>query len=72
MEMCTYYTDINKVCLNDPYPLPNIDTLVDITLGYKTFNFLDAFNFLEAYSRFNFHDRHAKILLQLRSLPLNL
>ncbi|RDY04217.1 Tf2-11, partial [Mucuna pruriens] len=28
-RMCTDYTDLNKVCPKDPYPLPNIDRLVD-------------------------------------------
>ena len=28
-RMCTDYTNINKVCPNDAYPLPSIDRLVD-------------------------------------------
>jgi hypothetical protein len=28
--MCVDYTDLNRVCPKDAYPLPNIDKLVDI------------------------------------------
>ncbi|KAL2231185.1 UNVERIFIED_CONTAM: hypothetical protein Sindi_1712900 [Sesamum indicum] len=28
-RMCTYFTDLNKACPKDPYPLPRIDLLVD-------------------------------------------
>jgi hypothetical protein len=33
-EMCTDYTDLNKVCPKDSYPLPNIDRLVDSASGF--------------------------------------
>ncbi|XP_072066810.1 uncharacterized protein [Arachis hypogaea] len=32
-RMCVDYTDLNKACPKDPYPLPNIDTLVDSSSG---------------------------------------
>jgi len=32
--MCTNYMDLNKVCLKDAYPLPNIDRLVDDAAGH--------------------------------------
>ncbi|GAA0168663.1 hypothetical protein LIER_23330 [Lithospermum erythrorhizon] len=41
--MCTDFTSINKACLKDCYPLPNIDRLVDSSVGYKVVDFLDAF-----------------------------
>ncbi|KAL0454584.1 UNVERIFIED_CONTAM: hypothetical protein Slati_0797600 [Sesamum latifolium] len=34
-RMCTDFTDLNKACLKDPYPLPRIDLLVDSTAGYE-------------------------------------
>ncbi|XP_072064357.1 uncharacterized protein [Arachis hypogaea] len=46
-RMCVDYTDLNKACPKDPYPLPNIDTLVDASSGYKYLSFMDA------YSRYN-------------------
>ena len=42
--MCTDYTDLNKACPKDPYPLPNIDALVDASFGYKYVSFIDAYS----------------------------
>ncbi|XP_015949652.1 uncharacterized protein LOC107474542 [Arachis duranensis] len=42
-RMCTDYTDLNKACPKDPYPLPNIDTLVDASSGYKYLSIMDAY-----------------------------
>jgi len=33
--MCVDYTDLNKACPKDTYPLPNIDRLVDGTSGHE-------------------------------------
>src|SRR5512140_3527721 len=41
--MCIDYTDLNKACPKDPYPLPSIDALVDSTAGFKYLCFMDAF-----------------------------
>ena len=40
--MCVDFTDLNKVTPKDCYPLPNINQLVDSTVGYAIFSFLDA------------------------------
>ena len=37
------YTDLNKACLKDSYPLPRIDQLVDSTAGHQLLSFMDAF-----------------------------
>ncbi|XP_071916252.1 uncharacterized protein [Coffea arabica] len=42
-RMCVDFTDLNKTCPKDCYPLPRIDQLVDSTTGYEIFCFLDAF-----------------------------
>ncbi|XP_019160670.1 PREDICTED: uncharacterized protein LOC109157216 [Ipomoea nil] len=42
-RMCVDYTDLNKACPVDPFPLPNIDQLVDETAGCALMSFLDAF-----------------------------
>jgi len=42
--MCIDYTDLNKACPRDPYPLPNIDRLVDGAAGNKVLSFLDAYS----------------------------
>ncbi|XP_019160737.1 PREDICTED: uncharacterized protein LOC109157290 [Ipomoea nil] len=41
--MCVDYTDLNKACPMDPFPIPNIDQLVDETAGCALMSFLDAF-----------------------------
>jgi hypothetical protein len=35
---------LNMVCPKDPYPLPNIDHLIDSASGYKTLSFMDAYS----------------------------
>ena len=37
------FTDLNKTCPKDPFPMPQIDQLVDATVGHPQMNFLDAF-----------------------------
>jgi len=32
--MCVDYTDLNKACSKDSYPLPSIDRLVDALTGH--------------------------------------
>ena len=41
--MCVDFTDLNKVCPKDPFPMPRIDQLVDATVGHPRVSFLDAF-----------------------------
>jgi len=43
-RMCTDYTNLNKACPKDVYPLPSIDRLVDGAVGHKVLSFLDAFS----------------------------
>nr|KYP73705.1 Transposon Ty3-I Gag-Pol polyprotein [Cajanus cajan] len=43
-RMCTDYTNLNKACPKDAYPLPNIDRLVDGASGHKVLTFLDAYS----------------------------
>ena len=37
------FTDLNKACSKDPFPLPKIEKLVDATFGHPKMSFLDAF-----------------------------
>jgi hypothetical protein len=43
-RMCVDFTDLNKCCPNDPYPLPRIDKLVDITARCEVMSLLDCFS----------------------------
>jgi hypothetical protein len=42
--MCVDFTDLNKACLKDSFPLPQIDLLVDSTSGHQLLSFMDAFS----------------------------
>ncbi|XP_045797595.1 uncharacterized protein LOC123891742 [Trifolium pratense] len=43
-RMCVDFTDLNKACPKDPYPLPNIDRLIDGASGCKMLSFMDAYS----------------------------
>lgn len=38
------FTNLNKACPKDSFPLPRIDALVDFTSGHTLFSFLDVFS----------------------------
>ena len=41
-RMCVDYTDLNKACPKDSYPLPIIDRLVDSIACHQLYSFIDA------------------------------
>jgi len=51
-RMCVDFTDLNKACPKDSYPLPSIDALVDSATGCKLLSFLDAFS---GYNQIKMH-----------------
>ena len=38
------FTDLNKACPKDSYPLPRVDVLVDSTARHQLLSFMDAFS----------------------------
>ena len=42
-QVCVDFTDLNKTCPKDPFPMPWINQLVDITIDHPWMSFLDAF-----------------------------
>lgn len=42
-RMCVDLIDLNKPCLTDLYPLPNIDKIIHDALGSKALSFMDTF-----------------------------
>jgi ferredoxin len=48
--MCVDCTDLSMACPKDPYPLPNIDYLIDNALGFKILSFMDAYS---SYNQIN-------------------
>ena len=43
-RMCVDYTNLNKLCPRNAYPIPNIDRLVDDAVWNKVLSFLDAYS----------------------------
>ena len=43
-RMCVDFTDLNKACPKDSFPLPRIDQLVDSTAEHKLLTFMDVFS----------------------------
>ena len=43
-RMCVDFTNLNKACLKDSYPLSRIDQLVDSTAVHRLLSFMDAFS----------------------------
>ena len=42
-RLCIDFTDINRACPKDSFPLPRIDLIVDATAGHELLSFMDAF-----------------------------
>ena len=43
-RVCIDFTDLNKACPKDSFPLPQIDMLVDATAGHELLSFMDAYS----------------------------
>lgn len=35
IKICTDFSDLNKACSKDDFPLPNIDMIVDLAIGHE-------------------------------------
>ena len=51
-RMCIDFTDLNKACPKDSYPLPRVDVLVDYTARHQVLSFMDAFS---GYNQIRMH-----------------
>ena len=47
------FTDLNKACPKDSYPLPRVDVLVDSTARHRLLSFMDAFS---GYNEIRMHE----------------
>ena len=43
-RLCIEFTDINRACLKDSFPVPRIDLIVDAITGHELLSFMDAFS----------------------------
>ena len=44
LRMCVDFTDLNKACPKDSYPLLKINKLVDVMARHSLLGFMDAFS----------------------------
>ncbi|KAL5548489.1 hypothetical protein UlMin_003720 [Ulmus minor] len=51
-RVCVDFTDLNKACPKDSFPLPRIDQLVDATAGHELLSFMDAYS---SYNQIRIH-----------------
>ena len=51
--MCVDFTDLNKACPKDSYPLPRVDVLVDSMARHQLLSFMDAFS---GYNQIQMHE----------------
>ena len=52
-RICVDFTDLNKACPKDSYPLPRVDVLVNSTARHQLLSFMDAFS---GYSQIRMHE----------------
>ncbi|CAL8163310.1 unnamed protein product [Prunus armeniaca] len=57
IRICTDYRDLNRACSNDEFPLPNMDILIDSTLGQGLLSFMDVFS---GYNQIKMSPKDAK------------
>lgn len=50
--MCVDFTNLNKACPKDNFPLPQIDQLVDAIAGHELLTFMDAYS---GYNQIKMH-----------------
>jgi len=43
-HMCVDFTDLNRTCPKDSFPLPRINQLMDSIAGHELLTFMDAFS----------------------------
>lgn len=44
IRICIDFRDLNKECPKDDFPLPHIDTIVDLTAGHAMYSLMDGFS----------------------------
>jgi hypothetical protein len=68
-RMCTNFTDLNKCCRKDDFPLSRMDKVVDSAVGCETMTLLDYFS---RYHQIRLHKgrRENKLYYTFRHLLL--
>ncbi|XP_028057287.1 uncharacterized protein LOC114261245 [Camellia sinensis] len=64
-RVCVDFTNLNRACPKDSFPLPRIDQLVDVTAGHERMSFLDAYSGYHQISLFG-PDQEKTAFISLR------
>lgn len=43
IQICIDFLDVKRACPKDDFPLPNIDTIVDLIVRHSMFSVMDGF-----------------------------
>ncbi|KAL5559167.1 hypothetical protein UlMin_035378 [Ulmus minor] len=54
-RVCIDFTDLNRACPKDSFPLPRIDQLVDATAGHELLSFMEAYS---GYNQIRMHEEY--------------
>ena len=44
LHICVDFRDLNKACPKDDFPIPISEILIDVTMGYEIFSFMDGYS----------------------------
>ncbi|XP_074377973.1 uncharacterized protein LOC141719490 [Apium graveolens] len=59
---CVDFTDLNKACLKDSFPLPQIDQLVHAMAGHALLSFMDAYSSYNQIPMYGPDQEHTSII----------
>jgi len=59
---CVDFSDLNKACPKDSFPLPRIDQLVDATAGHELLSFMDAYSGYNQIPMFHRDEEHTSFI----------
>ncbi|XP_022851659.1 uncharacterized protein LOC111373373 [Olea europaea var. sylvestris] len=61
-RVCIDFTNLNKACPKDSFPLPRIDQLVDSTIGRELLSFMDAYSSYNQISMYLADEKNASFI----------
>ena len=59
---CIDFTNLNKACLKDSFPLPQIDQLIEFTVGHKFLSFIDTYSEYNHIPMYEFEKDHTSFI----------
>ena len=74
---CIDFTNLNKACPKDSFPLPRIDQLVDATVGHELLNFIDVYSGYNQIPMYKLDEEHTSFIADFglycyRAMPFDL